>query len=67
MHKVLIRKVEVVCPNCGEIYWRMVEAEYLDSPHIWKRAGYPVIICEDCRKDIYKFKEDYYNGYKVSA
>ena len=68
MSSQVIRKVEVVCSTCGEIYYRVVETEYLDSPHIWKRVGYPVIICEDCRKDIYKFKqEDYFDGNRVST
>lgn len=53
----MIRKVEVVCPDCGEIYWRVVELEYLDSPGIWKRSGYPVILCEDCKKDIKEKQE----------
>ena len=44
--------IQVVCPLCGSIYWRWVEREYLALPYAWKRAGYHVINCDDCRKDI---------------
>ena len=43
------KEVEVVCPVCGEIYKMAVEVEYLNSPFIWNRAGYPVILCDNCR------------------
>lgn len=59
-------KIEVVCPVCGEIYWRRVEVECAGSS-IWGQAGYPIIICEGCRKDIYKFKEGYFSGIRIGT
>ena len=51
------KKVDVLCPNCGEIYPRMVETEYLNSPYAWYRAFYPVILCEQCKKEISQRKK----------
>jgi hypothetical protein len=42
-------RVEVVCAYCGEIYWRLVEREYIDNPHSWRVSGYLVISCSGGR------------------
>ena len=44
-----VKNVECVCPRCGVIYEKLVEVEHLNSPYAWRRAGYPVIICKECK------------------
>lgn len=41
--------IECVCPQCGVIYHRQVEAAYADSPTAWRVGGKLVILCKDCR------------------
>ena len=40
---------EFVCPVCGVIHQMRVERDFLDSPDHWRRAGYIVVTCWDCR------------------
>ena len=42
---------QCVCPQCGVIYTRQVESAHANSPFAWRRAGYLVIFCKDCRKE----------------
>lgn len=48
-----VTKVECVCPVCGVIEDRAIDTEYLTHPYIWKRAGYPVILCPACKERIH--------------
>ena len=63
-----LNRAMVICPICGEVYQRVVEEDFLASPYVWGYIGRPAIICEDCRKDIYKFKQEgYFDGNRVST
>ena len=42
--------IEVVCPICDVICERVVELGYRSSEYAWRRAGYLVIICDDCKE-----------------
>jgi len=43
-------RIEVVCLGCGEIYWRMVERDFAESPTARRVSGYLPIMCKSCSR-----------------
>jgi len=41
--------LDCVCPQCGTIYQRQVEAAHANSPYAWRVGGRLVILCKDCK------------------
>jgi hypothetical protein len=46
--------VDCVCPICGVIEKRKIEKDFIESKKIWRKAGYPVVICKDCKTNMEK-------------
>ncbi len=52
---------ECVCPKCGQIFRANINADYYSDPHAWRRGGYLVIQCLDCRHSPIR-RRDYRTG-----
>lgn len=50
-YRIASPPAECICPMCNIIHTRRVELAHTDSPYAWRRVGYPVILCDHCRKE----------------
>jgi len=60
-YKVASPPANCACPQCGVIHQRLIELAHSDNPYAWRRGGYLVILCVDCR-DANKARREIYKG-----